>query len=133
MACADRFRAAPIKTEDRPAARNSSSRWSSSTVQNLLYLLIMVTAVNLPCAWLGLFKHISRLMPSLIQPRGGRLRSFAVCIISRSALYCQNSHTPLDIDSFYERLKAKKAEIEHRLKILNQPSNDVGPTKSREP
>jgi hypothetical protein len=32
-----------------------------------------------------------------------------------------------------ERLKARKAEIEQRLQILNQPSNDVGPTKSRDP
>ena len=35
-------------------------------------------------------------------------------------------------DVLSERLKAKKAEIEHRLKILNQPWNDVGPTKSRD-
>ena len=38
----------------------------------------------------------------------------------------------LMLDVLRERLKAKKAEIEHRLKILNQPRNDVGPTKSRD-
>ncbi|MEH2537164.1 MULTISPECIES: hypothetical protein [unclassified Bradyrhizobium] len=34
-------------------------------------------------------------------------------------------------DVLSERLKAKKAEIEHRLQMLDQPSSDVGPTKSR--
>ena len=34
-------------------------------------------------------------------------------------------------DVLSEKLKAKKAEIERRLQILNQPSNDGGPTKSR--
>ena len=36
-------------------------------------------------------------------------------------------------DVLSERLKAKKAEIERRLQILDQPSNDVDPTKSRDP
>ena len=36
-------------------------------------------------------------------------------------------------DVLSERLKARKAEIERRLQILNQPSNDGGPTKSRNP
>ena len=36
-------------------------------------------------------------------------------------------------DVLSERLKAKKADIERRLQILNQPSNEVGPTKSRDP
>ena len=36
-------------------------------------------------------------------------------------------------DVLSERLKAKKADIERRLQILNQPSNEGGPTKSREP
>ncbi|MFG3595188.1 hypothetical protein [Bradyrhizobium sp. RDI18] len=31
------------------------------------------------------------------------------------------------------KLKAKKAELERRLQILNQPSSDVGPTKSHNP
>ncbi len=31
------------------------------------------------------------------------------------------------------KLKAKKAELERRLQILNQPSSDVGPTKSHSP
>jgi len=30
-----------------------------------------------------------------------------------------------------ERLKAKKAEIESQLQILNQPSKDVGPKRSQ--
>ena len=34
-------------------------------------------------------------------------------------------------DVLSEKLKAKKAEIERRLQILNQPSNDGGPTKFR--
>jgi hypothetical protein len=34
-------------------------------------------------------------------------------------------------DVLSEKLKAKKAEIERRLQILNEPSNDGGPTKSR--
>jgi hypothetical protein len=29
------------------------------------------------------------------------------------------------------KLKAKKAELERRLQILDQPSSDVSPTKSR--
>ena len=36
-------------------------------------------------------------------------------------------------DVLSKKLKAKKAEIEHRLQMLNQPSNDVGPTKPRGP
>jgi hypothetical protein len=36
-------------------------------------------------------------------------------------------------DVLSERLKAKKAELERRLQILDQPSSDVGPTKSRDP
>jgi hypothetical protein len=31
-----------------------------------------------------------------------------------------------------EKLKAKKADLERRLQILNQPTSD-GPTKSRDP
>jgi len=31
-----------------------------------------------------------------------------------------------------ERLKARKAEIENQLKVLNQPSKDVRPKRSRE-
>ena len=54
MPCADRFRTAPIKTEDRPAALNSSNRRSSvSPVQNLLYLPGMATIVNLPVSGTG--------------------------------------------------------------------------------
>ncbi len=36
-------------------------------------------------------------------------------------------------DVLSERLKAKKAEIERRLQILDQPSSGVGPTKSGRP
>jgi hypothetical protein len=36
-------------------------------------------------------------------------------------------------DVLSERLKAKKAEIERRLQMLDQPSSGVGPTKSRRP
>ena len=36
-------------------------------------------------------------------------------------------------DVLSERLKARKAEIERKLKMLDQPSNDVGPTKPRDP
>ena len=36
-------------------------------------------------------------------------------------------------DVLSERLKAWKAEIERKLMLLDQPSNDVGPTKSRDP
>ena len=36
-------------------------------------------------------------------------------------------------DVLSERLKARKAEIERKLKMLDQPSNVVGPTKSRDP
>ena len=32
-----------------------------------------------------------------------------------------------------ERLKARKAEIERKLKTLDQPSKDVRPTKSEDP
>ncbi len=35
-------------------------------------------------------------------------------------------------DVLSERLKARKAEIERKLQMLNQPSNDVGQTKSRD-
>ena len=35
-------------------------------------------------------------------------------------------------DVLSEKLKARKAEIERRLQTLNQPSNDVGSTKSRD-
>jgi hypothetical protein len=34
-------------------------------------------------------------------------------------------------DVLSEKLKARKAEIERRLQILNQPSNGGGSTKSR--
>jgi hypothetical protein len=33
-------------------------------------------------------------------------------------------------DVLMQRLKAKKAELERRLQIIDQPSSDVGPTKS---
>jgi hypothetical protein len=36
-------------------------------------------------------------------------------------------------DVLMQRLKAKKAELERRLQIIDQPSSDVGPTKSRGP
>jgi len=36
-------------------------------------------------------------------------------------------------DVLSERLKAKKAEIEKRLKILNSPLNDASSRKSRNP
>ena len=36
-------------------------------------------------------------------------------------------------DVLSEKLKAKKAETERRLQILNQPSSGAGPTKSRRP
>lgn len=36
-------------------------------------------------------------------------------------------------DVLSERLKAKKAEIERRLQILDQPSSGVGPTKFGRP
>ena len=36
-------------------------------------------------------------------------------------------------DVLSERLKAKRAEIERKLQMLEQPSADVGPTKSRRP
>ena len=36
-------------------------------------------------------------------------------------------------DVLSSKLKAKKAELERRLQILNQPSSDVGPTKSHNP
>jgi hypothetical protein len=36
-------------------------------------------------------------------------------------------------DVLSERLKAKKAELERRLQILNQPSSGAGPTTSGRP
>jgi hypothetical protein len=36
-------------------------------------------------------------------------------------------------DVLSEKLKARKAEIEQRLKILNSSSNDAGSGKSRDP
>jgi hypothetical protein len=36
-------------------------------------------------------------------------------------------------DVLSEKLKAKKAEIEQRLKILNSSLNDAGSSKSRDP
>ena len=36
-------------------------------------------------------------------------------------------------DVLSERLNARKAEIERKLKMLDPPSNDVAPTKSRDP
>ena len=59
MPCADRFRTAPIKTEDRPAALNSSNRRSSISVQNLLYLPGMATIVNLPVSGTGYRAFVS--------------------------------------------------------------------------
>lgn len=35
-------------------------------------------------------------------------------------------------DVLSKKLKAKKAELERRLQILDQPSNGVDPTKSRD-
>jgi hypothetical protein len=36
-------------------------------------------------------------------------------------------------DVLSETLKAKRAEIERKLQMLEQPSTDVGPTKFRRP
>ncbi|MCA6113944.1 hypothetical protein J6524_03250 [Bradyrhizobium sp. WSM 1738] len=36
-------------------------------------------------------------------------------------------------DVLSEKLKAKKAEIERRLQMLDLPSSSVGPTQSRSP
>jgi hypothetical protein len=36
-------------------------------------------------------------------------------------------------DVLSAKLKAKKAELERRLQLLNQPSSDVGSTKFRSP